>query len=153
MLENRSIIREDHNFNCYTAIKFLASRDEIQLPFKKAYQFFDFLEEAKEKKTKYSELEVGDIICWRKTVIPQKGDTGHLAVVVDILGDGVVRVYDCSSLPHDNDEGVRPGLGEGDLKIILKDDEMTGFIWSSEHKKTKFTKVLAISHQDLKKLF
>ncbi|WP_412470018.1 MULTISPECIES: hypothetical protein [unclassified Halobacteriovorax] len=139
--------------NCFTAIKEILLADGIKIPYERVYEFFDSVEDKSFVKHRLSELAVGDLILWRKNTIPFSGDTGHIAIIREILTDGWIRVYDYSKQPHSNEVCTRPGLGEGEMKLILDGDEILGFIWSKEIKKTKMTKVLGISPQDLKVLF
>ncbi|MFG1493359.1 hypothetical protein ABMA75_07320 [Halobacteriovorax sp. ZH4_bin.1] len=139
--------------NCFTAIKDILLNDGIGLPYDRVYELFDAIENTSPVKHRLSELLVGDLILWRKNTIPNSGDTGHIAIIREILTDGWIRVYDYSKQPHSNESCVRPGLGEGEMKLILDGDEILGFIWSKEIKKTKMTKILGISPQDLKILF
>lgn len=139
--------------NCYTVIQNKLQEKGILLPFKRVYELFDAIENSSRVKTKYSHLNIGDIILWRKNTIPASGDSGHIAIISKVLGEGWIRVFDYSKQPHSNENCIRPGEGEGEMKLILDGDEINGFIWSKEIKKTKMTKVLGISPQDLKDLF
>lgn len=138
--------------NCFTAIKDLLNKEGINIPHGRVYEFFDSIENEAFIKHRLSELAVGDLILWRKKIIPSSGDTGHIAIIREILTDGWIKVYDYSKQPHSNEICSRPGLGEGEMKLILDGDEILGFIWSKEVKKTKMTKVLGISPQDLPKI-
>lgn len=139
--------------NCYTVIQDELLNDGITLPFTRVFELFDELEDRPFVKHRLSELAVGDIILWRKNVVPSTGDSGHIAIIREILPDGWIKVFDYTKQPHSNESCTRPGLGEGEMKLIIDGDEILGFIWSQEIKKTKMTKVLGISPQDLKKLF
>lgn len=135
--------------NCFSAIKNILN---FEIKFERVYELYDFLLPKKVVKTNYSSLDVGDIILWRKNIIPSKGDTGHIAIIDKIIGNGRIRILDYSKLAHSNDDCKRPGLGYGEMNLILEDDNIVGFVWSDEIKKTKITKVLGISPQDLENL-
>ena len=136
--------------NCFSVIK---DKLDFVLDYSRVFELFDFLDGKACVKYRYSELAVGDIILWRKNIVPRKGDSGHIAIITELMEDGWIRVYDYSKQPHSNESCIRPGTGIGTMKLILDGDEINGFIWSKENKKTKRTKVLGISPQDLKNLF
>lgn len=139
--------------NCLSVIQEELVDKGINLPFNRVFELFDAIESSKKIKQKFSELCIGDIVLWRKNIIPISGDSGHIAIIREIKEDGWIRVFDYSKQPHSNEDCLRPGSGEGDMKLILDGDEINGFIWSKEIKKTKMTKVLGISPQDLVELF
>lgn len=135
--------------NCSGIIIHLLKKNGISLPFKKAYEYFDFFKNSDYQKIeRIDDLAPGDLIIWRKNNIPKKGTTGHMALCVghiDKTSDrGTIRVFDCVKMKHDNDTRRENGIGLGDLVLLHEDGVANGFIWSSESSKTKYTEVLII---------
>lgn len=123
----------------------------------KAYQYFDLInshtsihEMQFQKKNKITDLKVGDVICWRKRLVPKSGDTGHMALVTKEAKQidhhcFELEILDCSKTVHDFDTRVKTtnAIGIGKIKIYSNDvDEMIGLMWSSDKKKTKRTPIL-----------
>ncbi|MDD0852791.1 hypothetical protein HBN50_06775 [Halobacteriovorax sp. GB3] len=123
----------------------------------KAFQYFDQIESQEsihklliQKKSKVTQLNVGDVICWRKRLIPKCGDTGHMALVTKEAKKVdhhcyELEIFDCSKTLHDFDtrENSINAIGIGKIKVYTNDDgEMIGLMWSSDKKKIKRTPIL-----------
>lgn len=115
----------------------------------KAYQFFDLIDEKKMGMPieHHSQLEKGDLLIWRKKVIPKNSDTGHIAIIekVELSNDRLKNVWiiDSTRGRHFCDDRLGPGIGRGMIKIeVSETGEMIGLQWSDEHKKIKRTRIL-----------
>ncbi|ATH08470.1 hypothetical protein BIY24_11070 [Halobacteriovorax marinus] len=117
----------------------------------KSYEFYDYVRNHFEFKSHYSKLEVGDILCWRKDSVPKSGDTGHMAIVIDLEMSTKkslrrVRVFDCTKTPHACDTREQSGVGEGDIFLqVNSNDEIQGVRWSDKIDKIKRTQIIAIT--------
>ncbi len=135
-----------YRFNCLTFIKFLLSKEGISLTSNRACEMYDELDQSSnfQRVKSFSEIKPGDIIMWKKDIIPRSGDSGHVAIIHSVSLP-FVRVIDCVKEAHFNDSRKLTGsaVGEGDIKIILDESKCVakGFVWSDSRKKTKFTKI------------
>jgi len=91
-------------------------------------------------------LKAGDIFAWKKMNIPKSGDTGHMGILLSPLekiekNKYKASVADVSKNPHDED--IREeGLGSGIMYFICDDSfELSGYIWSTQRKKNKRTRI------------
>lgn len=94
----------------------------------------------------------GECLVWRKQQIPKSGDSGHIAIVLDRpkevkKGLWSVKVFDCSKIPHDEDsrQNEATGIGVGTMFLLVRDNIIEGYIWSSELKKNKRIEIRCIS--------
>ncbi len=129
-----------------------------QSPRPKAYQIYDWLSQPQTGITLSRRLDAvqpGDIIIWRKLNPPKSGDTGHLALVLE-LGELdanreqqlSIKVMDVSKQAHDLDDRDRPGIACGWMRLTADSDGcVNGYIWSTELKKAKRTQIL-VAHID-----
>ncbi|EQC48430.1 hypothetical protein M899_1871 [Bacteriovorax sp. BSW11_IV] len=133
--------------NCASFISFALN----STTFFRANEFYNALAQKKlgNPISNFNELGPGDILCWKKDIVPKNGDSGHMAIIYKIENDPnsalqKVWVLDSSKLPHDQDKRTEgPGLGL--MRIEIDDDKkMIGLQWSSERKKIKRTALLAI---------
>ena len=116
----------------------------------KSSDYFIYAKERNFYTDKISELNLGDILCWKKDHIPKTGDSGHMALVISLPKkfEGSlykVRVFDSTKVPHSNDSRDESGVGEGDL--YLQSDEngkIIGVRWSDKVQKVKRTPIIAI---------
>ena len=142
---NECLIDEEKNiyyFNCASFVLYLLKKLGIVFESKRTCDLFEEFKNSKllEEVFLYKDVKPGDMIIWRKDVVPKKGDSGHLAIVKEIKGNRLV-VIDCVKRFHDNDSRTKPGLGFGEIEIILEDNKAIGFKWLGHSKKTKLTKV------------
>jgi hypothetical protein len=88
----------------------------------------------------------GDLVAWRKAVIPEKGASGHVLILLEkpVLESGGlyrVKVMDSTSTPHANDwrsEGLT-GVGVGTIWFSVNaSGEPTGVRWSDQKKSIHF---------------
>lgn len=121
----------------------------------KAFEIYDWFKQAPQTVTlKYTLADVvpGDLIMWRKVKPPKSGDTGHLAVVIEI-GEAhnqrlSIKVMDASKQAHDDDDRARPGVACGWMQLTADEQGVVnGYIWSTELKKAKRTSIV-IAHLD-----
>ena len=121
----------------------------------KAKDFFDIFQkinnfgEYKISKEKIENVESGDILIWRKVNPPKSGDTGHIIIIkniIEVRSNYIkVTVFDCTKLKHDNDtRSENGGVGHGEMKILIKNKDVTGYVWSKENHKNKLTHILHI---------
>jgi hypothetical protein len=130
--------------NCSKIIQHIFKSINIDFPQGKAFEVFKELKDSKgfEVFNEIEKLSAGDVIIWRKSEVPAKGSTGHISICMEVLKDGWVRVFDATKTLHDNDSRQGPGVGLGDIKLIIENGVAKGFVWSSEKKKTKYCEVL-----------
>lgn len=121
----------------------------------KAFQIYDWFKQpntAITLKNTLADITPGDLILWRKLNPPKSGDTGHLAIVIEI-GESQhrclrIKVMDASKQAHDHDDRDRPGLACGWMSLTADDSGyVNGYIWSAELKKSKRTSIV-IAHID-----
>ena len=132
----------------------------------KAFQIYDWLSQPQSGirlNQKLNAVQPGDIIIWRKLNPPKSGDTGHLALVLE-LGELdtnhqqqqqqqqqqqlSIKVMDVSRQAHDRDDRDRPGIACGWMRLTADSDGfINGYRWSTELKKAKRTQVL-VAHID-----
>lgn len=146
---SQNIINEDageYRVNCSGLIKYLLKKNGRDLNGEKAFQIYDEL--LPHSFNNIQKLEPGDLILWKKNVVPNKGSTGHAAVFLSLVKkeeDGIIiRVFDASKIPHENDSRSEAGIGVGEMKILTDDSEAKGFVWSKVEKKTKFTQIIFV---------
>jgi hypothetical protein len=82
-----------------------------------------------------ADAHVGDILAWRKVVIPEQGTTGHVVVLDSAPKAVAVDVYeivviDSTSRPHHEDtrKGDETGLGRGTVYVKVDEEgKASGF--------------------------
>ena len=126
-------------------------------PRPKAFQIFDWLSQPQagiRLNNRLDAVQQGDIIIWRKVTPPKSGDTGHLALVLELGAldpnqqQLSIKVMDVSKQAHDMDDRDRPGIACGWMRLTADSDGcINGYIWSTALKKTKRTEVL-VAHID-----
>jgi hypothetical protein len=99
----------------------------------------------------FADCRPGDFVAWRKAVIPEKGTSGHVLIVLekpDWVGGSLyrVRVMDSASTPHADDwrsEGLT-GVGVGTMWFSVNENgEPTGVCWSDPKKPIHFEAEIA----------
>lgn len=116
------------------------------------YNWFQKIPNTVTLKHTLNDVAAGDLIMWRKLNPPKTGDTGHLAVVIEV-GEThhqrlPIKVMDASKQAHDNDDCERPGVACGWMQLTADEQgAVNGYIWSTEVKKAKRTSIV-IAHLD-----
>jgi len=124
----------------------------------KAFEIHDWLKQSPSGvnlKQQLSDIQPGQLLSWRKINPPKTGDTGHLAIVLEISqqvqrkapqkNNNIlsIKVMDLSRQAHDYDDLPRPGIACGWMQLTADDNGIVnGYIWSSELKKSKRTDIL-----------
>ncbi len=134
--------------NCGGLFKYLLNKDGITLP-ERACEIYDFFKQSQHLKIlDIRKVQRGDIILWKKKVIPLSGDSGHLSIIDDVIQikteSALVRVYDSVKNIHQNDSRENSGLGHGEIELLLNGVVPCGFRWLGDNKKTKFTDILIV---------
>lgn len=119
-------------------------------PRPKAFEIYEWFKQpltAVTLKNTLSEVAPGDLIIWRKLNPPKSGDTGHLAVVIEIGESDKqrlrIKVMDASKQAHDHDDRDRPGVACGWMQLTADENNaVNGYIWSTELKKAKRTSII-----------
>ncbi|EQC46952.1 hypothetical protein [Bacteriovorax sp. Seq25_V] len=135
--------------NCVGYIRDFYERNGIVLPVR-ACEIFENLKESSNflKINSLDELLPGDLILWRKTLVPSSGDSGHICIFKELISKNRISVYDIAKDPHDNDTRSESGLGFGEIEILLDDScHPCGFKWLGDSKKTKFTEILLVRYK------
>lgn len=86
------------------------------------------------------DAEPGDFIAWRKMIISEKGDTGHIVVVMEkpvLEEDGkiMVKILDSAKSGHSSDSRTSQitGIGTGTIWFnVNKKGEPVSYYWSSK---------------------
>ncbi len=149
---NENIVDIEDGFwkcNCSGAILEVLKANGVVVPAQRAYEVFEYFKKSNYEIIKnIDDLRKGDLIVWRKNVVPEKGSSGHLSIFLEKVeqteSDISIRVFDCVKIIHDDDSRKENGIGTGILKILHKDLNPIGFVWSSVKKKTKLTEMLIV---------
>lgn len=143
---NHSFVDEKngiYRFNCASFILYLLSLVGLQLDSKRACDLYVELDNYGMRIFELNDIEPGDIVIWKKNVIPKRGDSGHVAIVNDIQ-ENRLQVIDCVKELHDQDTRVSPGIGMGWIELLCKENEIAGFRWLGNSIKTKYTDIKII---------
>ena len=137
-----------YHTNCSAIILHLLEKVGEKIPHRRAYEIYEYFKASDHYVfDDINQLRPGDIIVWRKNVIPNTGDSGHVCIFMNLVEikerEAMIRIFDAARDPHDND-GRETGVGIGDLKLLHSSQKVKGFVWSSLLKKTKFTDIIFV---------
>ncbi len=133
--------------NCFTFVNYVLKQNGLLIASKRACDLFFEVQKSDKFQIilNFDEIQAGDLILWKKNVVPSSGDSGHVGIIHKYRFP-YLEIFDCVKEPHFNDKRGVSAIGFGDIKLIFNENSEypKGFIWSKERKKTKFTEILFV---------